>query len=98
MVQVFAKFISNVVIALVSLTAVPLCAQPLFFKSGTEVGPQTKGREIAISREISRRAKEIEQKVISWRREIHQNPELAQQEHRTSALVANHLRALGLDV
>ncbi|MEO1078471.1 MAG: amidohydrolase [Pseudomonadota bacterium] len=37
-------------------------------------------------------------KVISWRRDIHANPELGNQEFRTSALVAEHLRALGMEV
>ncbi len=39
----------------------------------------------------------IEEQVIAWRRDIHANPELGNREFRTSALVAEHLRALGLD-
>lgn len=35
--------------------------------------------------------------VIEWRRDIHRHPELANQERRTAALVARHLRALGLE-
>ncbi|MCH8537078.1 MAG: amidohydrolase [Alkalimonas sp.] len=41
---------------------------------------------------------ELEQKVIAWRRDIHQNPELSNREFRTAALVAEHLRSLGLEV
>ncbi|MDB9712771.1 amidohydrolase [Flavobacteriaceae bacterium] len=41
---------------------------------------------------------DIEQKVIDWRRDIHQYPELGNREVRTAALVAKHLRALGMDV
>ncbi len=37
-------------------------------------------------------------KVIAWRRDIHQYPELGNREHRTAALVADHLRELGLEV
>ncbi len=37
-------------------------------------------------------------KVVAWRRDIHEHPELSGQEVRTAKLVAEHLRALGLDV
>ncbi|MDF0530403.1 amidohydrolase [Tsukamurella sp. 8F] len=35
--------------------------------------------------------------VIAWRHQIHQNPELSNREEQTSALIADHLRSLGLD-
>jgi len=37
-------------------------------------------------------------KVVAWRRDIHQHPELSNRETRTSKLVADHLRSLGLEV
>jgi amidohydrolase len=37
-------------------------------------------------------------RVVAWRRDIHANPELGFAETRTAALVADHLRALGLEV
>jgi amidohydrolase len=37
-------------------------------------------------------------KVVAWRRDFHQNPELGNREFRTSKIVADHLRALGLEV
>lgn len=40
----------------------------------------------------------VEPKVIMWRRDFHQNPELSNREVRTSRIVAEHLRRLGLDV
>jgi amidohydrolase len=40
----------------------------------------------------------VEEKLISWRRDIHQHPELGNREFRTAELVAAHLRSLGLDV
>ena len=43
-------------------------------------------------------AAEIEPKVIAWRRDIHQHPELGNREVRTAGLVAAHLRSLGLEV
>ena len=44
---------------------------------------------------IAAAAERIEAKVIAWRRDIHQNPELGNREFRTSKLIAEHLRALG---
>nr|WP_300310872.1 amidohydrolase [Halomonas sp.] len=37
-------------------------------------------------------------KVIEWRRDIHQHPELGNQETRTAGLVADHLKSLGMEV
>ena len=51
-----------------------------------------------IQSEIDRRAKELESKVVAWRRDFHQNPELGNREFRTSKIVAEHLRKLGLEV
>jgi len=36
--------------------------------------------------------------VIEWRRDLHQHPELSNREFRTSAIVAGHLRSLGMEV
>ena len=43
-------------------------------------------------------ADKIEQKVIDWRHDFHQNPELGNHETRTSAIIAKHLQSLGLEV
>jgi amidohydrolase len=40
----------------------------------------------------------LEDKVIAWRRDIHEHPELGNREFRTAELIANHLRSLGIDV
>src|SRR4029450_8482629 len=40
----------------------------------------------------------VEARMIAWRRDIHANPELGNQEKRTSGLVAQHLKALGYEV
>jgi amidohydrolase len=42
--------------------------------------------------------KAVDSKVIAWRRDIHQHPELSNREVRTAKLVAEHLRKLGLAV
>ncbi|MEO6030468.1 MAG: amidohydrolase [Burkholderiaceae bacterium] len=39
----------------------------------------------------------IEPEVITWRRDIHQHPELGNREVRTAAIVAAHLKQLGFD-
>lgn len=43
-------------------------------------------------------AKSVQPKVVAWRRDIHENPELGNQEVRTAALIAKELRALGIEV
>lgn len=40
----------------------------------------------------------VESKVIEWRRDFHQHPELSNREFRTSAKVAAHLQNLGMEV
>jgi amidohydrolase len=37
-------------------------------------------------------------RVLAWRRDIHEHPELSNREVRTSALVTAHLKSLGLEV
>ena len=37
-------------------------------------------------------------KVIAWRHNLHQNPELSNREYKTSKKVATHLRSLGIKV
>jgi amidohydrolase len=48
--------------------------------------------------EIAAAADRIEPKVVAWRRDIHEHPELGNREFRTSKLVAAHLRELGIEV
>jgi amidohydrolase len=48
--------------------------------------------------EIDTRAKALEPKLITWRRDFHQNPELGNRETRTAGIVAEHLKKLGLEV
>jgi metal-dependent amidase/aminoacylase/carboxypeptidase family protein len=51
-----------------------------------------------LEKKIRQRASQVESKLIAWRRAIHQYPELAEQETRTSGLVAEHLGKLRLEV
>ena len=48
--------------------------------------------------DVDRMADQLESSVIEWRRDIHQNPELGNREFRTAGKVAEHLKALGLEV
>ena len=47
---------------------------------------------------IDLQAKELEAKVIEWRRHFHQYPELSNRETKTAAFVAEHLKKLGIEV
>lgn len=47
---------------------------------------------------IDEQVKSVETKVIEWRRDIHQHPELSNRETRTAAIVAKHLKSLGMQV
>ncbi len=40
---------------------------------------------------------EVEPRVIAWRRDFHEHPELSNREFRTAGIVAEHLRKLGMD-
>lgn len=64
---------------------------------GTQ-GPLAPAPMPELATQIDQRAKAIEDKLIAWRRDIHQHPELGNQETRTAKLVADHLRALGMEV
>ena len=40
----------------------------------------------------------VEPQVVAWRRHLHANPELGNREFATAALIAQHLRGLGMEV
>lgn len=44
------------------------------------------------------KAYKIKDQLIAWRRDFHQNPEIAYEEKRTASIVASHLKELGLEV
>ncbi|MGW8761164.1 M20 metallopeptidase family protein [Streptomyces sp. NPDC055815] len=51
----------------------------------------------AIHGELDVRAAKVAEQVVAWRRHLHRHPELSNREVNTARLVADHLRALGLD-
>ncbi|HMO62676.1 MAG TPA: amidohydrolase, partial [Ferruginibacter sp.] len=56
------------------------------------------GQAVTLRQKINIAAAKIEQKVIDWRRDFHQHPELGNHEVRTAQIIAEHLEALGMEV
>ena len=52
----------------------------------------------ALKAKIAQKAETLEAKVVAWRRDFHQNPELGNREFKTAEKVANHLKSLGIEV
>ena len=48
--------------------------------------------------QINAAAAAVQPKVVAWRRDIHEHPELGGQETRTAALIAKELKRLGFEV
>ncbi len=51
-----------------------------------------------IDPEVESMAIKLESKVIEWRRDFHENPELSNREFETAKKIAKHLNSLGLEV
>ena len=64
----------------------------LFASSGAHAQPKD------LQKLIETKANAIEKKMIDWRRDFHQHPELGNQETRSAAIIAKHLTLLGLEV
>ncbi len=54
----------------------------------------TQGQNAKIDKMID----DVESKVIEWRRDFHQNPELSNREFKTAEKIAAHLKKLGIEV
>ncbi|WP_457610026.1 amidohydrolase [Lutibacter sp.] len=52
----------------------------------------------AQNKKINKLINNIEPKVIEWRRDFHQHPELSNREFKTAEKIAKHLKNLGLEV
>jgi len=59
---------------------------------------QAQTAAVRMTRALDTRVAAVLPKVVSWRRDIHEHPELGNREVRTAKLVADHLTALGLEV
>jgi amidohydrolase len=75
--------------------ALPFVALSLVLVAGAAGSPaafaQTSG-------EVDRLTAEVMPRVIEWRRDIHQHPELGNREFRTSKLIAEYLASIGYEV
>jgi len=68
----------------------------LIFDCG--IGLAQSGNQLNLQQEIDQRTEKIIGKVVAWRRDLHEHPELSNREFRTSKLVAEHLSSLGIEV
>jgi amidohydrolase len=75
--------------AVVGATFAPALGNAAFAQSAAVAPP---------IREIESALALVMPKVVAWRRDIHEHPELSFEETRTAALVAAHLRSLGMEV
>jgi amidohydrolase len=55
-------------------------------------------QNIALKTKIAQKATALEQKVVAWRRDFHQNPELGNREFKTAQKITDHLKSLGIEV
>lgn len=51
-----------------------------------------------LAKSIDQKAPALEKKLVAWRRDFHQNPELGNREFKTAEKVASHLKQLGIEV
>ncbi len=58
----------------------------------------TSAQNEVLKSKIAQKAASLESKVITWRRDFHQNPELGNREFKTAEKIAAHLRSLGIEV
>lgn len=61
-------------------------------------GPAAAQAAFTLPADLEARCAAVDARVIEWRRDIHQYPELSNREVRTAAKVADHLRGLGIEV
>ncbi|MEZ2337225.1 amidohydrolase [Mucilaginibacter sp. RCC_168] len=51
-----------------------------------------------ITAQVSTKADALQSKIVAWRRDFHEHPELGNHEVRTSGIIAKHLQSLGIQV
>ena len=64
----------------------------------TLAAPAAHAQRAALDARIAKLAAAEQLKVVAWRRDLHEHPELGNEETRTAALIATELKRLGLEV
>ncbi len=77
--------------------AVAMFALATLAVAALAVPAEAQDRDV-LRRSVDELASAINDQVVTWRRDIHANPELGMQEFRTAGLVAEHLESLGIEV
>lgn len=70
----------------------------LLFALSVALSVAAEGAVADLEMDVHKGAERLADQVVTWRRDIHQNPELSNREFRTSKLIGDHLRKLGLEV
>ena len=70
----------------------------IFFAGLFTISVFASAQNTALKATITQKATSLESKVITWRRDFHQNPELGNREFKTAEKIAAHLRSLGIEV
>jgi amidohydrolase len=85
----------KLVIALALTLLAPLVAPQTLL--GLTNASASRLEESARDRKVAQAAAALRSQLITWRRDFHMHPELSNREERTSRIVAERLRALGLE-
>ncbi len=60
--------------------------------------PAARAQRATLDARIAQLAAAEQAKVVGWRRDLHEHPELGNEETRTAALIAAQLKRLGIEV
>jgi amidohydrolase len=66
--------------------------------SSAFAAPVAQAQNAALDARIAKLAAAEQTKVVAWRRDLHEHPELGNEETRTAAFIAAQLKSLGLEV
>jgi amidohydrolase len=70
----------------------------LYFLALSLYASTTFAQTDALKAQIAKKADALQPQLVTWRRDLHEHPELGNHETRTAGIIAAHLKALGLEV